>query len=163
MSDRQRPAGHQGVPSGGLKKNTRANELGKGMGAVGVSYHIQDKTEKPSSQRKRRLVSHVPGMQPEGAGGTELSSAEDKHPSTPSPASAIGCRKGREGPGTALGTKDPSPLQAAVLLRDCPRLGPSLTRAGRFLGSDQGRKLQGLLSSVDRSAPQNNPWVYSST
>lgn len=46
MSDRQRPAGHQGVPSGGLKKkNTRANELGKGIGGWDVSYHTQDKTE----------------------------------------------------------------------------------------------------------------------
>lgn len=45
VSDKQRPAGHQGVTKWGLK-NTRANELGKGMGGGGgMNYHTQDKTE----------------------------------------------------------------------------------------------------------------------
>lgn len=46
VSDKQRPAGHQGVTKWGLK-NTRANELGKGMVVVvgGMNYHTQDKTE----------------------------------------------------------------------------------------------------------------------
>lgn len=38
----------------------------------------------------------------------------------------------------ALNLLHPQPLQAEVLLGDCPRLGASLNRAGRFLGNDQG-------------------------
>lgn len=57
MSDKQRPAGHQGVTKWGLK-NTRANELGKGMAGGGMNYHTQDKTE-AFLPEKGRLMSHV--------------------------------------------------------------------------------------------------------
>lgn len=45
-----------------------------------------------------------------------------------------------------MGTKCPShqALQAEVLPGDCPRLGASLRRAGRFLGNDQGSYRDGF-------------------
>lgn len=50
MSDKQRPAGHQGVTKWGLK-NTRANELGKGMvvvvGGDELSHPRQDRSLPP--------------------------------------------------------------------------------------------------------------------
>lgn len=55
MSDKQRPAGHQGVTKWGLK-NTRANELGKGMAGGGMNYHTQDKTEAFLPEKGRLTV-----------------------------------------------------------------------------------------------------------
>lgn len=67
MSDKQIPAGHQGVTKWGLK-NTRANELGKGMAGGGMNYHTQDKTEAFLPEREADVT--CPRTVVGSAGGT---------------------------------------------------------------------------------------------